>query len=185
MNFQEKNTDYEVPPAKMHPARLVGIFDIGKQPGSVYDGKEIKPANKVILVYELLGKDKMTPKEGQVTGDNFSISEFTTVSLHVKGTLIKRLQVFDAPVKKKSEDWYEIDPKFNMSTMLGEACMVEVSHNEAGKAKITAVTKPIDGLVVPEYTAKLSYLDLDSEDWLDNYNIAPKWIQELVDKKID
>ena len=185
MKFDSREqAEYEQAPAKVHPGRLVGIYDIGKQPGSVYEGKEIKPAYKLIFVYELLGKDRQAKKEGQETGDTFKMSEFLTVSLHVKGTMQKRLQAFGAPLKKKSEDWYDIDPKYNMSVMLGEPCMIEISHNEQGRAKVTGVTKPIDGLVVPDYTEKLAYLDLDSDDYLDHYNTAPQWIKDLVDKAI-
>ena len=170
------SVDFEQAPAKVHPARLVAIYDIGKQPANEALGYAAQ--NKTIWVYELLGKDR------QEDGGSFKISEFVSVSLHVKGTMPQRLAVFGAPIKKKSKDWYEIDPGYILSSALGKPCMVEVAHTEAGKAKVNGVTQPIDGLTVQEYTEKLAYLDLDSDDYLDHYNSAPQWIKDLVDKKI-
>jgi len=181
MKFNEfaESTEFEVPAAQVYPARLVGIYDIGKQPASVFDGKEIKPTNKLIFTYELCGEEK------QENGESFQVSEFITMSLHAtKATLPKRLKVFGAPIKLKSDDWFDIDPNYNMSIMLGEPCMVEVVHTEKGKAKVNNVLPVMKGLTVPEHSIKLGYLDLDAEDYFDKYNEAPKWIKSNVEKSL-
>lgn len=179
MNFESTGKDFEKAPAKTHPARLVGIYDIGTQPGGTFEGEKKDDKPQVIFTYELLGKDR------QADGTNFLKSEFLTVSLHVKGTLPKRLAALGVKLTQKSKDWYELPKGLNLSVLLGEAVMVEIVHTEAGKDRIGNVMAPIDGMVVGEYTSKLGYLDLDADDYLDKFNQAPEWIQKMCQKATD
>ena len=52
---------FEQAPAKVHPARLVAIYDIGKQPANEALGYASQ--NKTIWVYELLGKKGLPSKD--------------------------------------------------------------------------------------------------------------------------
>jgi hypothetical protein len=167
--------DYEKPAAKTYPARLIGLYDIGMQKG-FNEGDPAK--NQVIMTWELVGKDK------QSDGKNFQISEFLTVSLHKKGTLPKRLLALGAPVKSKSEDWYDIDSNYSLTNLLGEPAMVEVVHTEKGRAKIASVMTPVEGMQIAEPTEKLGFLDLDADDYLDYFTKAPAWIQKKCQESI-
>lgn len=182
MKFDNNNTntsDYEQPAAKTHPARLIGLYDIGTQPGNVFNGEQLKDKPQLIMTWELVGKDKT--KEGK----NFQISQFVNVSLHKKGKLGALLKTIGAPIKSKNDDWWEIDPKYHLSNLLGEPAMIEVSISEKGKAFIANVMAPIDGMVIAEPTEKLGFLDLDAEDYLDQFNKAPSWVQKMCQKATD
>lgn len=177
MKFNDnEQKDFEKPAAKTHPARLIGIYDIGVQPGNIYNGEQMDDKHQVIFTWELVGKDKQTD------GRNFQVSEFLTVSLHKKGTLGKRLQALGAPIKSKSDDWWTIADDYNLAVLLGEPAMVEVVHTEKGKAKVQNVISPIEGMTIADATESLGYLDLDSDDYLDKYNSAPAWVRKMVEK---
>jgi hypothetical protein len=179
MKFDNDSTnDYEQPAAKTHPARLVGMYDIGVQPGNVYNGEKLKDKPQLILTWELVGKDKTAE------GKNFQISQFLTVSLHKKGKLVPVLKTLGAPFKSKSDDWYEIDPKYHISTLLGEPAMIKVSVSDKGKAFVESVMAPVEGMVIGDCTEKLSFLDLDADDYLDQFTKAPKWVQTMCEKSV-
>jgi hypothetical protein len=165
----------EVPAAKTYPARLVGIYDIGKQKG--FEPTD-PPKNQIVMVYELLGKERMED------GKTFQVSEFLTVSLHAKATLPKRLKVFGAPIKKQNDDWYSLAEDYSLSECVGEACMLEVQHNSKGNAKVGNVIEPIEGMTVPVATIDPGWLDLDCEDAEAQLAEAPKWIQKRVADRV-
>jgi len=165
----------ENPPEKTYPARLIGIYDIGKQPG--FD--EGDPAKaQLVFTYELLGKEKTSE------GKNFCVSEFLTVSLNAKATLVKRLQTMKAPIKKKSDDWYTIPDNYSLSELLGDVCMVVVKHNTKGNAKVDSVIEPMEGLTIAEATNELGYLDLDGDEDISQLEAAPEWIKKKVAARI-
>jgi hypothetical protein len=169
------NEEREVPPAKTYPARVVGIYDIGKQPGF---NPEDPAKPQVVFVYELLGKERMAD------GNTFQVSEFLTVSLHAKATLPRRLKVFGAPIKKKSDDWFDVPEDFSLVDCIGEPCMLEVQHNTKGNAKVGNAIEPIEGMTIPEATKEVGFVDLDADDWMDHYENAPKWIKNRIDDQV-
>jgi len=185
MKFDSNTTDsqdFEQPAPKTYPARLIGLYDIGQQPNDMgfknIDGTIKGPSNQVVMTYELVGKDK------QSNGENFILSDFVTVSLHVKGTLPKRLQALGAPITKKSDDWFELPKNYNLSILLGEPVMLDVVLKDSGKAKIANVMAPMEGMAIAEPKQPLGFLDLDADDYLDQFAKAPTWIQKKVQKSI-
>ena len=166
----------ENPPPKTYPARLIGAWDIGKQKPF---NPEDEAKNQIILVYDLLGKEKMSD------GKNFTVFEFLTQSLHVKSTLAKRLKVLGAPIRQQNENWFEItDDAFSVADMLGNPCMIEVGVNSKGNAKVTNVMAPMDGISIAESQADYGWIDLDDPSWETNYSAAPKWIKKRIDERI-
>lgn len=180
MNFDNgNNQDFEQPTAGTKPGRLVGLYDIGIQPGKPFNGEPAKDRRQVVFVFELVGKEK------QSDGKPFQISKFATVSLHKKGNFVPIIKALGINVKTKSNDWYEA-PTVPLSNALGEPVMVSVEIAEdGGKAFISSINAPIDGMVFAEPVTSLGYLDQDEEGWRDQYAKAPAWIQKMCQRAID
>jgi len=179
MKFDNNNSqDFEQPTKGTKPARLIGLYDIGVQQGKAFNGEPAKDRPQVIFVFELVGKEKQTD------GRPFLMSKFCTVSLHKKGNLVPILKAFGMPIKAKNADWWEA-PTQPLNTILGEPIMLSIEvDEETKKASIATISAPIDGMVFAEPTEKLGFLDLDADDYLDQYTKAPKWIQEKCQQSI-
>lgn len=175
MKFDNNNAPRENPPAKMTGARLIGIYDIGLQPGSE---KFPTPKEKLVFVYELRGKDRMSD------GKPFTMTQWLTSSLSKKGTLGKVLQTLGCKIKSKNDNFWELPKDFAMTDLLGVGCMLVLKANDAGSVFIDSITPPIDGMEISEAESDAGFLDLDADDWLDQYNAAPAWIQKRVDTRL-
>jgi hypothetical protein len=179
MNLNGNNSENygpkEVPPVKTYPARLYGIYDIGEH--KKFESEETEP--KILLAYELLGKERKSD------GSTFKVFEEMKQSLHVKAKLTARLITFKAPVKQKNENWYEIDPKYALTKLLGLPCMLSSALTSGGSAKVGNVIEPIDGLVIPELESEIGFLDLSAPDAYDQLCMAPNFIKRKVGERFN
>lgn len=178
MKFDNTNTtEFEQPTKGTKPARLIGLYDIGVQKGKAFQNEPAKDRPQVVFVFELVGKEK------QSSGKAFTISKFATVSLHKKGGLVPVLKALGVDVKSKNNDWWEA-PTVLLSTLLNEPVMLSIENSEDGKAYISSVSPPVEGLTFAEPTEKLGFLDLDASDYLDFFTKAPAWIQKKCQESI-
>lgn len=117
---------FEVPEKGTHMARLMGIVDLGHQPGYEYRGKPIPSSWKIQFIYELVATERSD-------GTPFIVSEeMKNNSWEGNGkrsNLMARTRAIDP--KNESED------AANFAALLGKPCMVTVDINEAGYAKVS------------------------------------------------
>lgn len=123
--------------------RLVGLVDLGHQPGFMYQGEMMPSAEKVEFIWELV-TEKMTD------GRNFWVSEEVKVSDYepkepggITSGMMKRVRCLEAAGK-------DSDNGNNLSYLIGEPAMGVIDHNAKGYAKITNITPAPDGFPVPE-----------------------------------
>lgn len=171
MKLPFKGGDFEATPAGNHVARLYSIIDIGLQDGGQYEDKR-----KIVLTFEL-GNELM--KDGRP----FAISQFFTASLHEKAGLCLALEAIAGrklPEEKKAT--------FDMRTMLGIPCMLNVVHETGGDGKVRAKIKGFGqlpkGLEAPALVNEKVFYDLDAPDKA-VYDSLPDWIKKLVDGRVD
>lgn len=130
--------NFEKAPEGVHFAVCVGVWDIGTQPSDLY-----KPARKVVLCWELVG-------ETAADGKPFTISQSFTMSLHEKSTLRPKIEAWRGKVITDAEA-----QKFDLATLLGRPCQLQVTHKESnGKtyANVTSIMAIPKG--VPPMQAK-------------------------------
>lgn len=107
--------DFELAPEGNHIANCYRIIDLGTQTG-MWNGQPTKPKHKINITWEL-------PSEPMEDGKPFSITKRYTVSLHENAELRKDLESWRG---RKFND--EELAGFDLSNVLGKACMLNVAH---------------------------------------------------------
>lgn len=142
---------FEQPPIGTHVARCVKMIDIGTQKGE-YQGKAT--FKRQIIVGWELPNELMT--EGEYAGKPFTVSKFYTASLSEKANLRKDLANW------RGRDFTEQElAGFDAKNIVGKPCMVSITLNEKGNARVTGVMALPKGTSVPEQINPTLYLSLD------------------------
>jgi hypothetical protein len=156
----------DVPQAGTHMARLVGLTDLGHQPGFQFKGNDIPSAYKIEFTYEL-------PNSKTVDGRPHWISEDVKVnSFEGKGiisTMMARVRTLDPD--NDSEDGKDLQ------ALLTKPCMVTVSMGENGYPKLkgqACVSGIPMGMEVPELENPSFAFDMDDPD-MDLYEGFPEF----------
>ena len=119
---ESSNTmEFETVPAGVYTALCYRVIDLGTQ--TTEFAGEVKEGHKVMISWELFGEGaRMTD------GRPFSVHKQYKISLHEKSTLRKDLEAWRG--KKFTKEELE---GFDVSNVLGTACMMQVVLSEDGK----------------------------------------------------
>lgn len=140
MKVRKAQTMREQPPEGVHLARIVGLYDLGHQPGFVWSGGEAEDAYKIELTYELVATKMKDDR-------NFWVSEEVTNTDNEKGKLRQRVIAAGGNFD-------------DLPSIVGKPMMVTVEHNAKGYAKITNVAGVPNGLPVPELENETQVFDI-------------------------
>ncbi len=147
--------DFVQAPIGNHPARCIKIIDIGTQEGE-YQGKP--NYRRQIVVFWELPTETFQNKEGNDVP--FIVSKFYTASLGEKANLRADLANW------RGRDFTPEELMgFDVANILGKACMVQVTHSDKKKAKVTAVSSIPKGFQVPEQVNPSFYLSLEPDEF--------------------
>lgn len=147
--------EFEQAPAGNHVGRCVGMIDIGTQQGE-YLGKTTH-ARKIVLRFELPNE---LISEGEFAGKPFIVSKFYTASIGEKANLRKDLEAWRGRAFTPEELM-----GFESRNLLDKPCMVNVTHTEKGKAKISGITPIPKGMTVPGRVHDLLYFSLEPNEF--------------------
>lgn len=160
-------------PAGTHVARCYQIIHIGTIVDT-YQGEE-KLVNKVRIVFEL-------PLETADFGKGeqpFSIGRDFTLSMHEKSGLRAFVQGWLGKAMSDAEA-----NKFDIATLLGKECMLNVMHRTANTgrtyADIKGASPLVKGMSCPPLVNSAFLLDYDSEDFDLRFKMLPEWLQNKV-----
>lgn len=148
----------EQPAEGTHVARLLGIVDLGHQPGWVYQGKTMDSAWKIEFTYELVNH-LMEDGRPFVVSEEVTNNDWEDKKTGKRSTLVSR-------AKSLLGDRYR-EGLANISDMLGCPCMVSVEHNDKGYARVrgqAAVGSVPFGMEVKELANPTYVFDLDDPD---------------------
>lgn len=112
--------DFEITPEGQYIGRCFKMIDMGTQTTTGQFG--VKDQHKVMVSWELLDGPKMQD------GRPFSVSQRYTVSLHEKSKLRADLESW----RGRKFSVVELEG-FDLGTVLGAYCMIQVVHDETGK----------------------------------------------------
>lgn len=163
----------EQPAKGTHVARLLGITDLGHQPGFVYDGKKIESAWKFEFTYELVNHE-MEDGRPFVVSEDMTNNDWEDKKTGRCSTLIARAHSLLGDDYRKGMN--------DLRELLGQACMVTVNHNEKGYAKIkgqAAISGVPFGMNVPELRNNTYFFDMDDPD-MDLWEKMPEFKQEKL-----
>lgn len=172
--------DFEITPAGNHIAIANALVDLGVQPGS---GMYPQPRHQIYIRFELPTERIEYEKDGKKIEGPMSIGRSFTASMGEKANLRKFIEGWFG--KKFQSDDAAAD--FDLKTILGKKCLLNVTHTEKGQkvyANITNATPLPKGMVAdqPQHNKSL-YFSLNSPD-LKMFDSLPKWLQEKIDKRI-
>jgi hypothetical protein len=140
MSFYVENTapvgEFKAVPAGLHLARCYRIIDLGTQ-RSEFDGQE-KYQRKIMLGWELHGKDEEGNELVTDRGDPMAIFKNYTLSWNDKATLRLDLQSWRGKPFTEAEM-----RRFDISTVLGAWCMLTVIPRPGKNGKIYSNVKGV------------------------------------------
>ena len=116
--------DFAKAPEGLHAAVCVDVVDMPEQKDNFNPGETV---DKVRLVWEI---DEDHPK----FDGNFTVSGFYRKSLHPKSNLRKTLENWRGRAFTDEEL-----TKFDLDTLVGVPCQVQVIHSDNGYANVSAV----------------------------------------------
>lgn len=158
--------------AGAHPARCVGVIDLGVQHND-FNGKD---QEKVLLMFEL-------PDERiQVDGEDKPrwLSKRYTASLHEKASLRKDLDAW----RGKPFTAEELKG-FDLASVVSAPCLITVTHTERNGntyANISGVSKPMKGMEIPPLENEPVIFSIDSDNAESVFKTLPNWIKDTIEK---
>ena len=156
-----------------HLARIVSVIDFGLQPQTDWQTKEPKEPKEVVMItYETPNETiEIEDKEGNKTEKPRWISKEYTLSFHEMAALRKLVNALNPNLESLDE-------------LLNVPCMITVGSTSTGNAKITAVSKPMKGMEVPELAGDSFYFDF-SEPNMELFNGLYEWQQNKIKEALN
>lgn len=166
----------DLPEVDTHMARLVGLVDLGHQPGFEWNGREIESAYKVEFVYEL---PNSLMKDGRPhwVSEEVKVNDFEGKG--IMSTMMARVRTLD-----KSND--SQDGK-DLTRLLGKPCMITLSEGSNGYPKIkgqAAVSSIPAGMPVPDLVNDKFAFDMDDPD-MAVWERLSEFTQDRVKRALD
>lgn len=159
LTMKNEGGDYTPAPAGNHMSICTGVIDLGTQHNDAftYDNKSIPASDKpqVLITWEL--PLELIDIEGEQKPAG--ISNFYNASFNEKAKLRQHLESWRG-VEFSEEELCG----FDIANVLGKPCMLNIIHNDKGRAKITSVSGIPKGMNVPEMVAKPIHFDFDNYD---------------------
>jgi hypothetical protein len=174
----------ELVPARLYLGVIVGVYDLGTQPGY----KKGAPEAKFIIEWELHHRGTRR-RESEIArnskGEPFTFIQFVTLKLGVPANPSWLLRIVEA-VNSASypDEWFKTG-KVDIETILdGSALLVIVHKTEEGKTRAVLETvaplDPDDDLPRPETSG--GYFEL-TDDVIRSQSLpswAPKWLAKFI-----
>lgn len=160
--------NFEQVPEGTYTAVLVKQIDLGTQTATYKD--EEKKRHQVWFQWELHGEHKMDD------GSPFTVSKFYTASLGEKANLRKDLQAWRGRAFSKEEL-----KGFDLRTVLGKSCMMNIVINEKDRPEITAIMKLPANMQHPIPTSDLLYISFQEFNPFD-FELVPNGIKAIAEK---
>jgi hypothetical protein len=168
--------DFKRAPSGSHIAVCNLVADVGIQPGS---GAFPDPKRKLYLRFEIPAERIEYEKDGKTVEGPLTIGSFFTASMHEKATLRKRLEGWRG--KSFTDDEAAA---FDVSKVLGKACMLTVIENEVGGktySNISGIGPMPKGIPEPKAENPPLYF---GEDAPGSFDKLPKWLQEKIEAQL-
>lgn len=146
----------DLPEVDTHMARLVGLVDLGHQPGFEWNGKQVESAYKIEFVYELVNSFMKDGRPHWVS-EEVKVNDYEGKG--IVSTMMARVRTLD-----KAND--SNDGK-DLVRLLGKPCMVTLSAGANGYPKIkgqAAISSIPAGMPVPDLVNDTFAFDMEDPD---------------------
>ena len=160
----------DAPVSGTYMARVVGLVDLDLQPGFEYQGEMIEPQYKVTFTYEL-GASRNKEDRPHWVSEDFKVSD------HERSNMYARLKALDPSGRLT-------DKGADLSKLIGAVCMVEVTANAKGWAKITNVSGLPAGMEVAPLENDPVLFDWDEPDMF-MFKRMPEFVQKKLKSSLN
>lgn len=152
-------------------ARVVGITDLGLQPGYEYQGKEVEAAYQLSITYELVSSFMQDGRPHWVSED-VKNSDYFDSKKGQASKLMKRVYALD-PDGSLTRDGKELD------NLINRPCMVEVKLSNTGYPKVNNVTGAPNGIPVAELVNDPFIFNTDEPN-VEMFRRFPEFVQKKI-----
>lgn len=152
--IKPENKAKEQPAEGTHAARLLGITDLGHQPGFIFEGKKVESSWKFEFTYELVNH-LMEDERPFVVSEDITSKDWEDKKTGRCSTMIARAKALMGPNYRQGVE--------NLEQMLGQACMVTIRPNKSGYMKVAGqagVGSVPFGMDVKELANKPYFFDM-------------------------
>lgn len=168
----------EQAPEGTHVARLLGITDVGHQPGYSFNGKTIESEWKYEFTYELVNT-AMEDGRPFVVSEQVPNKNWEDKSTGRASKLVSRAKSLAGSEYQQAME--------NLNTLLSKPCMITVDYNEKGYARIqgpAAIGSVPFGMEAKELQNETYFFDMDEPD-LDLWEKMPEFKQENIRRALN
>lgn len=158
----------DIPDAGTHMARLVGLTDIGHQPGFIWKDKKIDSSYKITFTYELVNS-LMEDGRPHWVSEDVNVNDFEGDG--IRSTMMARVRCIDPENESNNGK--------DLSKLINKPCMVTIIINDNGYPKLigqTAVSGIPIGMEVPVLQNNTFIFDMDAPD-MDVYESFSEFAQ--------
>lgn len=169
----------EQPAEDTYVARLLGITDLGHQPGFSHAGKDYESEWKFEFTYELIGTE-MEDGRPFVVSEEVANKDSENVQSGMVSKLVARCKSL-LGVRDYKEGLQDLE------RLLGCACMVNVTYNKNGYAQIkgtAAVGSIPNGMVVGALHNEVYFFDMDEPE-MDLWEKMPDFKREKIQNALN
>lgn len=178
---EQARGNFKLPSEDLHRAVCDMVVDLGIQPGGIYNGQQQPDRHKVYIRWALPDERIEYVKDGVELEGPMVIGKFYTVSLSEMSNLRPDLENWRG--RRFTEE--ELDG-FDISSVLGKSCMVQVQHdtkkNGEVRAKVTSITRVPKGVEPAKLDVEGVLYDPDHRD---SFDVIPEWLQKFVSNAVD
>lgn len=168
--------DFEIPEQGTHIALCTQVIHLGIQPSK---NPAYKPKDTIYIRWELPNERMKWEKDGKQMEGPMVVSNFYTNSLSPKSYLRKDLEGWRA--KSFTEEELQ---GFDVTNILGKACMLTIIHNDSGGktyANVATVSALPKGTPAPKPEGDLVVYTADEPEAYEN---LPEFLQKKIDTQI-
>jgi len=164
----EKTAKFNQIPTGVHKARCYMLLDLGTRQEE-WNG-EISHKEKVLVSWEL-------PERLKENNEPETISKWYTKSTYEGANIVKDL------VSWRGKPFTEAEQKkFVLDNIVGKPCLINVTHQKTGKAKVSAVMGIPSGTKIAEQMMTTMLFDLKEyqNGNTEKFNALPEWCRKEI-----
>lgn len=168
----------EQPEEGAHVARLLGITDLGHQPGFVHNGKAVPSEYKLEFTYELVNT-QMEDGRPFVISEEMTNKDWEDEKTGRASTLVSRCKAMCGREYKTALS--------DINSLLTRPCMVTVTYNDKGYARIrgqAAVGSVPSGFPIPDLQNGTYIFDQNAPD-MERWESLPDFKKEKIQNGLD
>ena len=177
LTISENQGSFEELSEGKHNAVCYRIIDIGTHMELKFGSTtEYEKKHTVIFFWETLD-------EKMEDGRPFGVNKWYKLSLHEKSTLYRDLDTWKGGIT--NEELAGLD----LTKMLGVNCVLNIVHNDKGRAKVKAVHR-LDDSVVPTVNEAFTfdidtYVSADNKEEMKKMSMMPEFFVDKIESSIE